>query len=215
MIKFNQFKEIIKENSVRADSLFHYSLHWMDILDSGKLNATKLVASDMDAVARVMEPGGGRTIDMENWGYVSMARSLASRYIPDWEILVAMEFDRNKLKQRYMILPIEYWYNKHSASKRSKNRSEKEDRVISKNGPIPVKPYLTGVHILVADAGEDTHNVHDWKMKKIFGYVENLVDKYPDVPFYMYHKLSHWRAKRFAEADQLNPHLPDYEGDDD
>lgn len=42
-----------------------------------------------------------------------------------------------------------------------------------------------------------------------------LTDDYKDVPFYVYDNRKNWMTRRFAEARQINPHLPSHDEDDD
>ena len=45
--------------------------------------------------------------------------------------------------------------------------------------------------------------------------IQVLMNKYPDVPFYLYSDATSWKGKRFAEAEQINPNVAGYEEDDD
>ena len=57
------------------------------------------------------------------------------------------EFDLTALKQRYRVIPVDFYSYRPEGRVRKSARSEAEEFIVS-NSAIPLKPYLRAIHVL-------------------------------------------------------------------
>jgi len=140
----NILENIINEGA--SDILYHYisAGYILDMLQKNKLNMVAAIGSNPNY-----------KINKNKFYYLSTTRSRSSGFkTGDSKIVL----DGRKLKQRYKIIPVDYWNwpknDKQDISSYiySMKSLEQEDRIITDKPSIPnAKDYILGIHIYVED----------------------------------------------------------------
>lgn len=134
-----------------SDVLYHYipTAYILDMLQRNKINTVASIGIDSDYV-----------LNRKKFYYLSTTRSRSSGYKKSNAKIV---LDGRKLKQKYKIIPVDYW-NWPKSDKgdisyyiSAMKSLEQEDRIILDKPSIPnAKDYILGIHIYVEDK---IHNI--------------------------------------------------------
>lgn len=154
-MKYKQFKQLI-ERDTGSGRLYHWSYHWREILNDKALKTTFMYEGGAEIE---LLPNKEKTAEKYGKRFVSFARSIGSsqytRYRhSDDDVTVYFEFNRETLRDRYKIIPVNWYQPKGDtplATNRSQDRTEVEDRILTSKSTIPIEPHLLGVHILIND----------------------------------------------------------------
>ena len=228
--------EIMEAARVRSPVLYHSTDQWEEILTSGNLQGMHWT-EESDEDAEINQKALGFTGPREKVysGWSSFARTLDNSYnknviMGGGGLQVSFAFDGKALAQNFKIIPIDYleavrrFKDGPKPSERSKAGAEAEERLFYRPfKPIgfKIRPYLVAVHIMVEDP-EYVEFMADWmKDRVVNNEIEGLdklakfANEYPEVPMYVYSKQADYLAARWGEAEQMNPHLWNEDGDDD
>ena len=186
---------------VRTPKLYHTSPNWWsNILEDGLIKSSDM-RNYADELALMKRTGIGNKYRR----FISFGRSLQSSWAnprggnSDNRSAVSLEFDANKLRADYKIVPVDYFsYEKtgedddgmvHVRHGRGQGVSETEERLLTNKPAIPIEPYLTAVH--VAMTAREQHIMDQiWRAKRVpkwkfatdaeIKHAENLLDSYEE-----------------------------------
>lgn len=134
-----------------SDVLYHYipTAYILDMLQKNKINMVAAIGTDSDYV-----------VSKNKFYYLSTTRSKSSGFKKSDSKIV---LDGRKLKQKYKIVPVDYWQSNKSDKQDtssyiySMQSLEQEDRIVTDKPSIPnAKDYILGIHIYV---GDKIHNI--------------------------------------------------------
>jgi hypothetical protein len=117
--------------------------------------------------------------------YLSMAHSANARYGRDRRGGTTIEFDRNYLKAKYKIIPIDYWGGGTTSDRANVGPDlEQEDRLLSKDPqltiPDPATRLIKAIHVMIPkDTSWPSHNERRLIIKaKSMGIPVHIYDDY-------------------------------------
>ena len=167
-----------------------------------------LAALEAGAFQLGIAPAGGADAQYQKDHpyYLSMAHSANARYGRDRRGGVTIEFNRDYLKARYKIIPIDYWGGmRTSDQERSGSGSdlEQEDRLLSKDQqlpiPTPATKMIRAIHVLVPKKG-DWHT--QWERRLI------VVAKSKGIPVHVYDDYRRFQLAMPAAAVGVDAVMP-------
>jgi len=163
----NILENIISEGA--SDILYHYisSAYILDMLQKNKINMIAAIGTDSDYV-----------INKNKFYYLSTTRSKSSGFKKSDSKIV---LDGRKLKQKYKIVPVDYWQSDKSDKQDtssyiySMQGLEQEDRIVTDKPSIPnAKDYILGIHIYVGN-----------KIRNISKQIIDICEK-ENIPIFIY-----------------------------
>ena len=181
--------------AVRGESLYHLTNKWWQISQDGYLKAQHLFPAE----ARVVAAGMGYTkhtkefedvvekLNKGGYNFISMARTLGTTFADEVrmdtkpeDIIVAFEFDKRKLKNRYKLVNVSYYGDREGTD-------EQEERIVTKEEEFPLWDYVIGMHAYVED---DTDHARRW-----LSWFEEIA-RQNKVPGHVYRDWNKFRAAR-------------------
>ena len=145
MQEYSRFAEAVSSNA-----LYHYSNAWREILGDQVLSSSEIDSWEHELITKAI----GADAAEKFTHFISFARSLNNTFIADAldngaTFTVVFEFDARRLKRDHKIVPVSFYAPKNFQSDRviAKGYTETEERLITNRPGIPLKDYMTAVHI--------------------------------------------------------------------
>lgn len=176
-----QLDEVLLSEKI-SDTLYHYTsiVPAITILKDGKFELT-ITTSDENR------------FKVKNYPYfLSTARTKSGDYFRTvGNIAVTFNLDKNKIKNNYVITPIDYWermwLSTHGPGKEHRT-SETEDRIFSNKSYIPIDNIVTSMHVYVGN----------YKQNESTSSQVNTLIKLAEsrnIPCYIYFNRSAWQTQ--------------------
>ena len=148
MKTYDHFSQLVEARSV--PTLYHATRSWKKILLDGELMAFGITGEELRHVPEAIRRRHGNN-------YISFARSMGSSYVNhiingDYSNGAVLEFDTKGLRNKYKIIPVDYFKDKNAFGKsvtlKVSGQFEMEERLITSKDTVPLKPYLVAVHMV-------------------------------------------------------------------
>lgn len=148
MKTYDHFSQLVEARSV--PTLYHATNSWKKILLDGELMAFGITGEELRHVPEAIRRRHGNN-------YISFARSMGSSYVNhiingDYSNGAVLEFDTKGLRNKYKIIPVDYFKDKNAFGKsvtlKVSGQFEMEERLITSRANIPIEPYLVAVHMV-------------------------------------------------------------------